>query len=200
MDIETLQHTILSSMLVHVPFDGWGKRAKDMALNDTNISEAEFLRAFPEGIPQVLEYFMQRLDDSMCEALGKLPLSTMKIHEKVEAAIMLRLAAAEPFREAMRKAVAYYAFPFHADQSIKRLYRTTDTIWRAIGDHPTDFSFYTKRLSLGAIYTSTLLFWLDDYSESHQETKAFLSRRLYDLFKFHMLKQKLRSPFSMRNA
>lgn len=191
------QHQLLSAMLTHVPFDGWGNRSFELAKQDSGLREIDCIRAFPNGATDVLEYFMEHLDQLMLAAIAKLPLSAMKMHQKIESAIMLRLAAAEPYREAMRKAVAHYAMPFHTDQAIKRLYRTTDCIWRGIGDHPTDFSFYTKRLSLAAIYSSTLLFWLDDHSIHCEETKAFLQRRLYNLYQFHTLKQRISNPLSI---
>lgn len=192
------QHRLLAAMLPHVPFDGWSARSLDMARQDTGMTPLDVDRAFPEGAPDVLEYFMSHLDSAMQAALQRLPLADMKLHEKVEAAIMLRLKAAEPYREAVRKALAYYAVPFHADKGMKRLYTTTDCVWRSIGDHPTDFSFYTKRLSLALIYSSTLLFWLDDYSDNHDETRAFLKRRLQDLFTFHRFKQQVNAynPFT----
>lgn len=197
IDTDSHQHRLLSAMLPHVPFDGWSDRALDMARQDAGLREIDVIRAFPNGGADAVDYFMEHLDKAMRQALAKLPLDSMKLHEKVETAIMLRLRAAEPFREAVRKAVAYYSLPFHADKGLRRLYTTTDVIWRAIGDHPTDFSFYTKRLSLGAIYSSTLLFWLDDYSDHNDETRAFLQRRLLDLFRFHQFKQRLTDPLSV---
>ena len=38
-------------------------------------------------------------------------------------------------------------------------------MWRIAGDTSTDFNHYTKRMTLGAVYGSTLLVWLDDQSE-----------------------------------
>jgi ubiquinone biosynthesis protein COQ9 len=61
-----------------------------------------------------------------------------------------------------------------------------------IGDKSTDFSFYTKRFSLAAVYSSTLLFWLNDTSSDQEETSFFLDRRLNDISKISNLKK----PFS----
>ena len=60
------------------------------------------------------------------------------------------------------------------------------------GDTSTDFSFYTKRISLAAVYSSTLLFWLNDVSSKQDETSQFLDRRLYDISPISNLKK----PFS----
>ena len=195
MERLTLQQTLLSAMLPHVAFDGWSDRALKMGQQDIGLLDSDVLYAFPEGAEDVLEFFMDRLDLAMQQGLETHPLASMKLHEKVRLAILLRLNAAEPYREAMRKAVAYYGL--HVKQGLSRLYRTTDCIWKSIGDHPTDFSYYTKRLSLAGIYSSTLLFWLDDHSEKTADTAAFLDRRLYDLFRFHKAKAFIFRPLGL---
>ena len=37
--------------------------------------------------------------------------------------------------------------------------RTVDAIWHAAGDRSADFSWYTKRAILAAVYTATVLYW-----------------------------------------
>ena len=61
------------------------------------------------------------------------------------------------------------------------------------GDKATDFSFYTKRVSLAAVYTSTLLFWLNDSSIDEENTEYFLDRRLNDISKI----SKFKKPFNV---
>ena len=61
-------------------------------------------------------------------------------------------------------------------------------LWRLAGDTATDFNHYTKRATLSAVYTSTLLAWLDDDSEGFVETRAFLDRRLADVMRIEKLK------------
>ncbi len=45
-------------------------------------------------------------------------------------------------------------------------------------------NWYTKRLTLAAIYKSTELFMLQDKSENFKETYEFLDNRFNDLFYF----------------
>lgn len=198
MPVNTEKTLLLHAMLPHVAFDGWSADALERGAQDGGLDAAQVKRRFPNGAADALECFMNELDERMLAQLQSLPLAEMKLPAKVEAAVMARLHAAEPHREAVRKALAYYAFPLNADAGLKRLYATADAIWRAVGDHPTDFSFYTKRLSLALIYSSTLLFWLDDYSENAEETRAFLQRRMGDLFRFHSWKKKLTAPFETK--
>ena len=61
-------------------------------------------------------------------------------------------------------------------------------MWRIAGDTSTDFNHYTKRLTLGGVYASTLLVWLDDQTEGWTDTAAFLDRRIDDVMKFEKVK------------
>ncbi|MED5225852.1 MAG: COQ9 family protein, partial [Pseudomonadota bacterium] len=71
--------------------------------------------------------------------------------------------------------------------SPRSLYKTVDTIWRNAGDSSVDFNFYTKRMLLTAVLTSTTTFWLADKSEGHEETWAFLDRRIENVMQIPKL-------------
>ena len=96
------------------------------------------------------------------------------------------------YKEAIRSSISITAIPVNAKISLDIHYRTCNSIWRIAGDKSTDFSFYTRRISLAAIYTSTLLFWLNDNSNDNVETELFLDRRLKDISKISSFKK----PFS----
>ena len=78
----------------------------------------------------------------------------------------------------MRRALSVLALPGHALLSARCTARTVDAIWHAAGDTSADFSWYTKRAILAGVYGTTLLYWLQDYSEDDLHTLAFLDRRL----------------------
>ena len=54
-------------------------------------------------------------------------------------------------------------------------------MWRTAGDTSTDYNFYTKRATLSAVYSATLLAFLADNSADMAKTEAFLDRRLADI-------------------
>ena len=81
------------------------------------------------------------------------------------------------------------------------------SIWHAAGDRAADFSWYTKRLILTGVYTTTMLYWLRDASENDEATLAFLDRRLKDVGRITMLRRRVQSgprfpfrPFNHGNA
>ena len=79
------------------------------------------------------------------------------------------------------------------------LYRTCDEIWRVSGDTSNDFSFYTKRLILSGVYTSTLLFWINEDSNNFENTEKFLDRRLKNVSSIGKIK-KVSNDFFMNES
>ena len=97
-----------------------------------------------------------------------------------------------PAREAVRRALSVLAMPQNAPLGARAGWHTADLMWRMAGDTSTDFNHYTKRMTLGAVYGSTLLTWLDDQSEGWSETAAFLDRRIDNVMQFEKWKAQWR--------
>ncbi len=193
-DIERLRDDILAAGLGHVPFDGWTAKAFAAGARDAGAGAAGLARAFPNGPKDAARHFGEWLDRRMTESLGRqLRRKPMRTHERVAAAVRVRLRVLVPHREAVRRLVAYLALPFHANLAAKLMWRASDTVWRAAGDTSVDFNYYTKRALLSGVYGSTLLHWLTDESENFAATNAFLDRRIADVMKIFSLRARLKS-------
>ena len=166
----------IEAMLAHVPFDGWTHKALLLGLRDAAMPEDEAYLLFPGGAADMIETFCDLADrriETSAAALAETRLSA-----RVKAVIMQRLEQNRPHREAIRRALAVLAMPPNACTGLACTARTVDAIWFAAGDRSADFSWYTKRVILTAVYSATLLFWLRDGSEDDADTSAFLDRRL----------------------
>lgn len=64
--------------------------------------------------------------------------------------------------------------------SLHELNALSDEIWYLAGDTAVDFSWYTKRASLAAVYASSEVFMTTDSSVDFEATEEFLDRRLKD--------------------
>jgi ubiquinone biosynthesis protein COQ9 len=177
-DSDTLRAELLQASLVHVAFDGWSRVALRAAAQDLGIDPALAENAFPGGEADLIEAFSLWADGEMLDALDKRNLAAMKVREKITAGVRQRLELLEPHREAVRRGLAFFALPQNGPLALKCLYRTVDAIWYAAGARATDYTFYTKRLLLAGVYSSSLLVWLNDESEGRVETWAFLDRRI----------------------
>ena len=71
-----------------------------------------------------------------------------------------------------------------------------DAIWRAAGDTSTDYNFYTKRLILSGVYTSTAAVWFGDDTDGFEKTWAFLDRRIEDVMQIEKVKGKAEKVLS----
>ena len=165
-------------MLPHVPFDGWTRRALRSGLADIGVAPEDAELLFPGGAADMIEAFCDLADRRMEAGAATLDLARCGCTQRVRAVIALRLEQNRPHKEAIRRALgaAGAAAPCAAGGGCTA--RTVDAIWHAAGDRSADFSWYTKRAILAAVYATTLLFWLRDASEDDAATLAFLDRRL----------------------
>jgi ubiquinone biosynthesis protein COQ9 len=164
--------------LPHVPLDGWSRRSLRAGLADAGLDPRDLDLIFPAGPVEAIEVWCDLADRRMEEALAADDLAGMKIRARVARAVMARLGAVSGHKDAVGRALALLALPQNAPVGARTAFRTVDTIWRAIGDRSADFSWYTKRASLGAVYGATLLYWLNDDSEDDSRTAEFLDRRI----------------------
>ncbi|TQF83090.1 COQ9 family protein [Elioraea sp. Yellowstone] len=168
----------VEAALPHVPLDGWTRKALRAGLADAGFDPADLPLLFPGGPVEAIEVWCDLADRRMAEAVGGLDLAAMRVRDRVAAAIRIRLEQNAGAREAAARATALLALPHNAPAAARITARTVDAIWRAIGDRSADFSWYTKRASLAAIYGATMLYWLRDDSEGAEETLRFLDRRI----------------------
>jgi ubiquinone biosynthesis protein COQ9 len=165
----------LEATLPNVPFDGWTYRSLRAGLASIDVSPDEAELLFPGGGPDLIEAFCDWADRRMAAAAQDLGGS---LSGRVRALIALRLQQNRGYKEAVRRAVAILALPRHARLAATCTARTVDAIWHEAGDRSADFSWYTKRAILAAVYGAVVLYWLRDSGEDDAATLAFLDRRL----------------------
>lgn len=177
---------ILQAALPHAAFDGWSDTTLHAALTDSGIAPGLGRALFPRGGIDLAVAYHQSGDAVMCESLAAMDLTALRYTGRVALAIKLRLANAD--KELVRRGTTLFSLPHHAPEGAKLIWATADAIWQALGDTSTDLNWYTKRATLSAVYSATVLFWLGDHSEDHGDTWAFLDRRLANVSQFEKTK------------
>ena len=172
-------------------FDGWGKVALDAAAEAHGVDPAVAALAFPGGAIDMIEAWIARTDADMARALPADVLAKLPIRERIRRLVGFRLEAATPSKEALRRALAIMAMPQNLRRTARLGWSSADRMWRLAGDTATDYNHYTKRTLLAAIYTATLAVFVDDTSEGHAETAAFLDRRIEGVMRFEKAKARL---------
>ena len=178
---EEQRASLIEAILPNVPFDGWSRPALRAAARRAGIPADEALVLFPDGAAELVACFSRWADLRMLDRFETMSLEPLGISDRIALAIATRLDILGPWREAVRRALSVLALPLHAPLGLRLLYETVDGIWYAAGDRATDFSFYTKRVTLAAIYAGTVLYWLEDSSPDFSDTRAFLARRLSEV-------------------
>jgi ubiquinone biosynthesis protein COQ9 len=188
---EDQRDRLLEAALVHVPFDGWSRRSLFAGARDLGVQPGLARRLFPRGGDDLLAQLERWADRRMLAQVDVDDLAGMRIRERIGTLVRARLEALAPHREAMRRAVAARLLPGNAMAGCASLWRTVDLMWSVAGDKADDYSYYTKRSLLAAVWTSTFLFWLEDRSDSMRDSWAFLDRRIGDVMQIGALRARI---------
>lgn len=177
-DIQMIRDEILDAVLPTVPEQGWSWNATIEAANRAGYQDTMPEAVFPGGLSDVVAHFSDLMDRMMVVKLQTIQPETLRVRERVRAAIMARFAVLEPNKAVMRMAVGYWSAPTRVLQGQRVLWRTADRIWEWAGDTATDYNRQTKRALLCSILLGSSMVWLEDTSENHTVTSQFVDRRI----------------------
>lgn len=192
MSTPSTKDILLDAALMHVPFDGWSDAALAAALEDTGLDTTAAKAVFPRGPVDMALAYHARGDAQMLAALQAADLGDMRFRDRVAYAVRLRLEVVED-KELVRRGMTLFALPPYAADGARALWQTADHIWQALGDTSQDVNWYTKRATLSAVYSATVLYWLGDTSDGDAATWAFLDRRIDNVMQIETLKAKARA-------
>ena len=181
----------IDALLPEVPFQGWTMAALRCGMAAAGLEPEDAALLFPGGEPDMIEAFCDLADRRMVDEAAGMDIAGLRVPARVRAVIARRLEQNRPHREAIRRALALLAAPPRARLAAAITGRTVDAIWHAAGDRSADFSWYTKRAILSAVYGATLLFWIADQSEDDAATLAFLDRRLAGVGRIGRLRRRI---------
>jgi ubiquinone biosynthesis protein COQ9 len=192
--LDELRAALAPVLAGNAAFDGWNARALDASADQLGVDRDVVRLAFPGGPIDMIDAWFASIDAAMLARFTPEALAAMKIRQRITALVEARLAIAAPNRDALRRALAILAMPQNAARAAKLGWRAADAMWRAAGDTATDYNHYTKRMTLGAVYGSTIAVFVQDESEDWTETRAFLGRRIENIMQFEKAKAKWLTP------
>lgn len=179
-------------------FDGWSGTAVDSAATQAGVPPEIARLAFSGGPVGMIDAWFAHIDAAMLAENPPERLADMRVRDRITALVETRLRLLAGNREALRRALAVLAMPLNLGKAARLGWRAADLMWRAAGDDAADFNHYTKRTLLAAVYSATLLVFLDDDSEGLTETRAFLARRIADIGRFETRKARVAARSEQR--
>ncbi len=193
---EEQRNQLLEAALIHIPFDGWSKRALLQGAADFGVDAGKAKRLFPRGGDDLLVQLDVWADRQLVERVDQADLDKMRIRDRIAKLVWARLDVLSPHREAIRRAVAARLLPTNAIAAGTALWRSIDLIWALAGDRATDSSYYTKRGLLLAVWTTTFFYWLEDHSVGLRDSSAFLERRIDNVMQFGKVRSQIEGLFN----
>nr|XP_022292563.1 ubiquinone biosynthesis protein COQ9, mitochondrial-like isoform X2 [Crassostrea virginica] len=182
------KQAILKASLPFVHQYGWTKKA--IVAGAESIGMPSMVHGmFPRGGVELVFYFYEECNQELSTILKEKVQELKEKDEKIKTgsfiqnAIESRLKMIIPYIDKWPQAMAIQTLPQNAVQSWTNLSRVVDDIWFYAGDRSNDFNWYTKRVSLAAVYKSTEIYMLQDSSEDYLDTWCFLENRLEDVVK-----------------
>jgi len=161
--------------------EGWTSATLRHALEDCGEGAELLSSAFPRGVTGAIASWLAQVDAQMDAAAAVEDLAALRTPERIRRVVEIRLRLLEPDRDALRAALGHLALPWNAPVALRCLARTASAMWHAAGDRSADFSWYTRRATLAAVYAATLAFWMRPNQPEMAEVLSFLDRRLRDL-------------------
>ncbi len=188
--LDAIREKLLPLVLADAAFDGWTEPVLQKATKALEMHPGEVELALPGGITDLIRYWARINDQAMLDAWEQADTDAMRIREKATFLVQTRIEAiGSENREAARRAMARLALPGSGASAVKLAWTSADAMWRAMNDPSTDYNYYTKRIILSGVLTSTLSVWLHG---DEDKAWAFLDRRIGNVMQFEGFKAKLR--------
>lgn len=189
--LDELRLRLAPLVAANAAFDGWSRAAVALAADQAGVDRDVAALTFEGGAMTMIEAWFATIDAAMLARFTPEQLAAMKVRERITALVEARLALLAPHRESLRRAQSVLAMPANIGRAGRLGWHAADCMWRAAGDTAVDYNHYTKRTTLGAVYAATLLAFVNDDSEDHVETLAFLARRIEGIMRFEKAKARL---------
>ena len=167
------------------PALGWNSRLVRAACEAEGMSLGDQELLLPNGARDLAALLSRRHDARALEALKATPPETMKIRQRIAAAVSARMEAGAGDIEASKRCAGFLALPTNLDLGLQLAWETADHLWRWAGDTATDQNHYSKRAILGGILIPALTMrWFD----GREAAEAFVARRIENVMAFEKWK------------
>ena len=176
---------LVTKMLNHVPDLGWTWDALYKAAFNSkklkSLTEEELQTLFDNKISNIIGIFNDKLDQEMYVIFNSQKNKNLGVTQTVKALVLSRFRASENCKSIIKMSLFFMAQPGNAYEALNQLMKTSSKIWEIAGDTSTGRNFYSKRLILAGVYSSTLAYWLAKETRSIDESEDFLDKRLDDV-------------------
>ena len=178
--------SILDDVKKYVVKDGWSKNLLKKILNN-RVTSSDLAYLIPNGYLDLLELSLNELNKSLENKINKINIINFPISKRMKKILLLRLEILNEEKIFFKKTFNHLILPQNNKIMKRNLYNTVDNMWYLAGDNSTDFSFYTKRLTLAVIYTNALFVF---FNKDIEQAKINIEKNLKRISNIPKFKQK----------
>jgi len=185
---DEIKKKILDAALKQVTRHGWTRLSLSAGAEDVgyiSIVSGLFDRGEVDLVFHHIKTSNKNLDAWMIQEVEKYKQSGEKlpITKFIKSAVRQRLMMNSEYIKAgvWGEGLALLAQPANIPESVGYLQQVCDDIWYRAGDKSADMNWYSKRMLLAGIISSTEVFMIQDLSKDFEETWRFLDRRFEDI-------------------
>jgi ubiquinone biosynthesis protein COQ9 len=189
--LDRAEAKVLDAALLLAPQMGWNDRMADAAAVEAGLNRRERRLVLPHGARDLAALLARRHDRRALKALGAVDASSLKVRQRIHAAVEARVEAAMQDEPALRRANGFLALPFNAPLALRLAWDSADVLWRWAGDTATDENHYSKRAILSVVLISTLAVRLN---RDREAAGRHLADRIEQVMGFETWKARLPKP------
>ena len=182
---DRMEQSVLDAALPLAPRIGWNGRLVRAASKANGLSEGDQELLLPNGARDLAALLSRRHDARALETLQATPAATLKMRQRIAAAVSARMEAGAVDLEATKRCAGFLALPTNADLGLSLAWESADVLWRWAGDTATDWNHYSKRTILSGILIPALTMrWFD----GRDRAEAFVAARIENVMAFETWK------------
>ena len=178
---------ILEIAKIIVRKDGWSQNIIKKIIKDKNTSSTELTLLFPNGYIDILSFSLKVINNTLERNIKKTNIINFSLSKRIKKILLMRLEIFDKDKIFYKKTFNHLLLPQNSKIMKKNLYNTVDEIWYLAGDNSTDFSFYTKRLTLAAIYVNALFIY---FNKNYLEAEININKNLQRISKIPKIKDR----------
>ena len=157
------------------------------ATAEAGLSEGEASLLLPEGARDVAALLWRGHDRAALAALRGVDPQTLKVRDRIRAAVLARVEAAAADEAAVKACSVFLMRPDNAPLAARLGWATADALWRWAGDTATDENHYSKRAILSAVLADVAMARL---TQGREAAERRLDVRLEAVMRFEAWKAK----------
>ena len=177
---------ILDSVKNIVRKDGWSEKIFQKLI-DQKFIKSDLNYLFPNGYTDLLIFSLNEINIELEKKIKKINIINFPLSKRIKKILLMRLEILNNDLIFFRKTFNHLLLPKNSKIMKKNLYNSIDNMWYLAGDSSTDFSFYTKRIILAAIYTNSLFVL---YNKNLKNAESNIDKNLKRISKIPKIKEK----------